>query len=299
MNLSIIIPHYNSVRSLKRLLDTIVMNENVQTIVVDDKSDWKTGEWEAITAGYPHVEFYQNGTDKKGAGTCRNIGLVHAVGEWILFADADDYFTDGFYEIVKEYFRSDSDIVFFMSTSIYEETGESATRHVFFADRINNYLAVPNKKNELILRYEYEGPCSRMVRRSLIADNGIVFQEVRYSNDVMFSMKTAFYAKKITADPRVLYVITQNKTSLTATINPESTITRLNVFVDKVRFLKENLSAGEFSLLNQNGMGWIMYVLKNHRNMKMLIYCIRLFRKNKVALFNYRMFTFSYWREKL
>lgn len=296
--LSIIIPHYNSANSLKRLLKSISCYENIQVVVVDDKSDWESNEWEKLTNDYINVEFYRNNTDIKGAGICRNIGLSHAVGEWLLFADADDYFADGFYKIVSEYFESEYDIVYFLPTSVYEETGEPATRHYFFAKLIKNYIASPNHKNELLLRYEYEGPCSRLIRRSIIENNEISFEPVRYSNDVMFSMKTANYAKRIAADRQLVYVITKSTKSLTATINPDSAKIRLDVFIRKTKYLKNVLSQEDFSILNINGLGWLLYIWNNRLGRDMLFYCIRLFRANNIPLLNYKLFTISYWLEK-
>lgn len=295
---SIIIPHYNSLQWLKRLLNTIPYKEELQVIVVDDKSEWEAGEWETLKLTYPRVEFYKNETSDKGAGVCRNIALSKAVGKWLLFADADDYFTENFYSYIKEYFETENDIVYFMPTSIYEETGEPATRHIYMAERIKRFLLMPSHKNELILRYEYEGPCSRLIRRSVVVENHIEFEKVKYSNDVMFSAKVARMAAKIAADKRIIYVITKSRDSLTSTINPESAKIRLDVFVRKTEYLRRELSKEDFKILNINGMGWFLYVLKNKLGWKMFFYCVRSFRESGVRLFNYRMFIISYWREK-
>ena len=42
----------------------------------------------------------------KGAGYARNIGLSHARGKWIIFADADDFFTADCFTILNEYMDS-------------------------------------------------------------------------------------------------------------------------------------------------------------------------------------------------
>lgn len=296
--LSIIIPHYNSTKSLKRLLVSIPLMEEIQVIVVDDKSCWEPQEWESLQTAYGNVEFYKNESDSKGAGASRNIGLEHATGKWLLFADADDYFAERFWDIVKEYFGSEYDIVYFVSTSVYEETGETAARHLFCDERIQKFLMMPSYKNELLLRYEYEGPCSRLIRRSLVVEHKIGFETVRYANDVMFSMKTANYARKIAADERLIYIITKSKDSLTATINSDSTKIRLDVFLRKAQYLRTVLSKEDFRILNINGLGWLLYIVNHHLGSKMLWHCIRLFRKNRVPLLNYRMFTLPYWIEK-
>ena len=95
--LSIIIPHYNTSDLLEKLLSTIPKDKNIEVIVIDDKSqDKHIEDIEDLKTEEKYIDFLflKNQTLKKGAGTCRNIGLDHAQGEWVLFADADDYFAD-------------------------------------------------------------------------------------------------------------------------------------------------------------------------------------------------------------
>ncbi|NCU28638.1 MAG: glycosyltransferase family 2 protein, partial [Candidatus Moranbacteria bacterium] len=89
--LSIIIPHWQNASDLERLLASIPTKKGYEIIVVDDYSDdncfKKVVE---LHESYNFTLLKNNG--KKSAGTCRNIGLSHATGKWILFADADDFF---------------------------------------------------------------------------------------------------------------------------------------------------------------------------------------------------------------
>lgn len=162
--LSIIIPHFNSPGTLKILLDSIPKIAEIQIIVVDDKSTQGIEQYNVLTREkeYINVMFLENTTDKKGAGTCRNIGLERATGNWVLFADADDYFLSGFYEIVKRYFETDYDVIFFKPTSVDLKTGELSFRHLGYASLIDAY-----DKNdyftELRLRYKWYPPWSKMI----------------------------------------------------------------------------------------------------------------------------------------
>ena len=99
IRLSIIIPHYNSADLLDKLLSTIPNVQEVQVIVVDDFSTQGLDELEECKQRYinTNVEFYTNEC-KKSAGGARNTGLSYAKGQWLLFADADDYFLQDFYE---------------------------------------------------------------------------------------------------------------------------------------------------------------------------------------------------------
>lgn len=93
VNYSIIIPHKNIPDLLQRCLDSISPREDVQVIVVDDNSDLLIVDFEhfpGIDRDDVELIFPKDG---KGAGYTRNVGLDHAVGKWLLFVDADDFYT--------------------------------------------------------------------------------------------------------------------------------------------------------------------------------------------------------------
>ena len=130
-NLSIIIPHYNTPDLLEKLIVSIPNTDDIQIIVIDDNSDKDLKLLENVKNMYQNkIEYYVNDTGVKGAGACRNIGLRHADGKWLLFSDADDYFLEGMYETVAQYFDSDYDEVFFIPTSKYIDSGELSNRQI-------------------------------------------------------------------------------------------------------------------------------------------------------------------------
>src|SRR5699024_10534236 len=108
IKLTIIIPHYNSPVLLERLLKTIPQTKEIQVIVIDDNSDeiYKEKYLEIKKEHNINIEYLCNYSNKKGAGSCRNIGLERVLGEWVLFADADDYFTEDFFEVIQKYLQA-------------------------------------------------------------------------------------------------------------------------------------------------------------------------------------------------
>src|SRR5690625_5039373 len=172
-DLSIIIPHYNSIDSLKKLLLSIPKRENIQIIVVDDKSE--EDNYLISDDQFDHVLFLDNKTPNKGAGTCRNIGLDYARGKWLLFADADDFFVEKFYNIIQKYFSSKNDVIFFKPTSIAIDTGNKADRHIKYENLVKGYSEVGDRSSIVRLKYRFFVPWSKLIRREFIQKNKILF----------------------------------------------------------------------------------------------------------------------------
>ncbi|MFA6281668.1 MAG: dolichyl-phosphate beta-glucosyltransferase [Candidatus Omnitrophota bacterium] len=95
MFISIIIPAYNEEERLKTSLDKLCQyltgkDYEYEVIVVDDGSSDKTSQTvlESKLAKSGKVIFLSNG-ENKGKGFSVKRGILHSVGEYVLFSDAD------------------------------------------------------------------------------------------------------------------------------------------------------------------------------------------------------------------
>ena len=256
--LSIVIPHYNSVKLLKKLLSTIPDRKEVQIIIVDDNSTENLEELEEIVQSRrEQILFLKNESGKNSAGRCRNIGMAKAEGKWLLFADADDYFTPDFYDTLLPYFESDYDIVWFVPTSWNLDTREVSNRHLRYQKLVENFLTEQSQTAEVKLRYMEESPCSKIVRRSLVTEQNIQFDEIMVANDIMFSVRCAYAAERVAASEKVIYCMTKQQGTLTTAVNKEKFYVRFGVFLDKYHFLKERLSSKEWHMLDLLGRPYI------------------------------------------
>jgi len=227
VELSIIIPHYNSPKELKRLLTTIPKEEAIQTIVIDDLSNKDIDIYEQVKVEFGnYVEFYDNRINNKTAGGARNIGLEMAKGTWLIFADADDYFCEDWWNSVKKYLTNEADIIFFPPYSVVEGTKTPSDRHIPYAcmaysayDEIRKGKL--SRRKEIEIRYGWWGPWSKLVKRSLIEKYNIKFDVVKYSNDVKFSSLAGYYAEKIDVAWEYIYCITKGSGTLTTSIDDE------------------------------------------------------------------------------
>lgn len=256
IKVSIIIPHYNSSDLLKKLLDSIPQRDDLEVIVVDDNSTEHM--LDELIMEYKGVYFYKNDSMEHSAGKCRNIGLEHVSGEWLLFADADDYFEEELWEKIEPYLNQSSyDLIFFKPVSRFLNTMELAKRHIRACKLVDDYCLSSDSINETKLRYLWEPPWSKLIRYSLVRENNIKFECTTVANDIMFSMKTAKAAKAIAASCETIYVITQGEGSLTVTLTRENFKTRLDVAIRKYHYLKENLTKKEWKTVDLLGKAYV------------------------------------------
>lgn len=258
---SVIIPHYNSVAQLNRLIESIPVNDCIQLIVIDDKSteNTATAEQKVIAKG---GLFLHNTTPVKGAGTCRNLGLEQAAGKWLVFADADDYFLDGAFDILKKYSDAKEDIIYFSPTSRYSDSGKTAQRHIPFEKLVHHYIETPSGDNEILLRYKFMVPWSKMIRNQIVQKNHITFDEVPASNDVMFSMKTAYHAASVSVSDEQIYCVTCATDTLTTKRSEANYRARLAVFIDRYHYLKTHLDMKKYGFVLPSGILFITEAVK-------------------------------------
>ncbi len=275
INCSIIIPHYNIPYMLEKLLETTPYDKNdVEIIVVDDRSDRDIEKLLKVKARFKKhgVKFFRNNKGKKGAGTCRNIGLKHAIGKWLLFADADDCFKMEMYDVVEEYFENPEDIIFFRWESADENGKVISGRAEGYNKKIDAFADNKEKRNELLLRYDMPGPVSKLIKSDLVERNHIRFDEITVSNDVMFSTKCGFYAKNIEVSRNCIYQVTERNCSLTTTFDEKKFRIRTDVFVKMCKFLKDHLDRDDWKDLGFNGNIRLIDAYQKKYGMKILFY---------------------------
>lgn len=270
INYSVIIPFRDCTDLLRKACESIPERRDIQVIVVDNAM-CPIGEDATKSFNRSNIEYYTS-SPSKGAGCARNEGMRHAKGLFLLFLDADDYYSKDAFSHFDACLDTDCDIVYFNATSVKITTGQQSTRHLTIDEKIKKYI---EGKGEDILRYSFLNPVCKMIRRSLVVNNNIEFQEVPVSNDVMFSTKTGFYANRVTAVNQIVYVITEGDvgSSLTKTPSVQNQFCRFRVAIDQYKFLKLH-NKEEYAISRYR---FILYALKTFglkESFKWLFYAI-------------------------
>lgn len=224
--LSIVIPHRDTPKKLRRLLDSIDLDCRIEVIVVDDNSAHDLSAMQ-LRKDFQLARFLRNPGPDFNAGSARNYGLLHSDGDWVLFADADDYFASGGIGAVMEAIANTSnkvDIVHFNVSSWDEASQAIGTRHQSISRKIKQFLL---DSDEIDLRYRTPGPIAKLFRKSMVDNHRIQFDSLIAANDAVFSLKCGHFAREIRAFDTVIYTITAWEGSLTSKLTSERALARL------------------------------------------------------------------------
>lgn len=260
-NYTIIIPHKNTPDLLKRCLNSIPRRTDVQIIVVDDNSDEDKVDFQnfpGLNEENVDIVFSKRG---KGAGGARNDGLKQVKGKWILFADADDYYNEGFLDTLDEYIYSDYDIIFFLvSSNVSGKYDRSVSMNKYYEQCLNTETTFDE------IKFLNWSPVNKMFSSSLIARGQIQFDEIPIGNDAFFSLKAIAAGERFKLLPQKLYCVTFNDKSITyAKRSFQRQMDSLLINIRINVFLKEhNLSKFQTQVWTPKSLLWFFdYGFKN------------------------------------
>lgn len=236
--LSIIIPAYNVKNYIGSLIDSIYKNNPetncFEVIIVDDGSnDGTEAICDKLSEKYDNLTVLHQSNSGSPAGP-RNKGILCASGEFVLFADADDYFyPDAIKKLIDYINNHSSDIVLFEIDAT--DWGKDFYKGMF--SHSQNNCKVYNSKilNSL-------GPV-KLFRRKLLLDNNIKFPENIAFEDLSFVLEAYSHAERISilaGGPYYKYVKRKEGGSL-STAKTSGGIFGVDAFSTRVEGIKNYL----------------------------------------------------------
>jgi hypothetical protein len=205
MKFSIIIPIYFSQKTIGRCLDSL-LNQTVagdyEILCVGDKvEDPSHAIVEEYNKKHPGVvELHiQAG---KGSGGARNHGLSLAKGEYIMFADADDYVELNILESCEAALcKYDADFVHVG----FDRVSSEGKR--FSNEQLKQEITVVDitEKNASILAFISTAPWGKLFKRELVSDCKFPESPIPCHEDAIFLMSTFPRIRRYAALPGILY----------------------------------------------------------------------------------------------
>lgn len=213
---SVIIPAYNCERSIEGLIVSLKKQsfQNFEAIIVDDGSTDKTNSNLAkfINGDSRFILFTK---ENGGPGPARNNGIQKAIGEYITFADSDDYFDQDFIKkMYEEAIKNDSDMVVCgYSLSMKSNTGQMENRIITLQNSETAHkMEVTHLFTDLLKNMLAFSVWNKMIKRSLIYDNDIKFENYSIAEDRLFVLEVISHCNKVSfiKDPLYFYTLSIN-----------------------------------------------------------------------------------------
>ena len=207
--ISVVIPCYNATEYLDRCMEHILKQtiglENIEIILVDDAS---TDGGATLSLMMEYERKYPDNIivipleQNLRQGGARNVGVMHAGGEYLMFCDADDWLVLDAMEILYHIaLKYDADVVEFQ----YEEVmnaGEK-TAEAGIEDKMKYVIwdfeeDEEERKEYMISCTDYYGlGCwNKLYRLSMIQDNNIRFAEHLICEEPAFTLLVRVFARK-------------------------------------------------------------------------------------------------------
>lgn len=222
LKLSIIIPVYNIENYINNCVESVIASNlyDYEIIMVDDGSLDNSGTiCEQLMRKYPKcikVLHQQN----KGLSGARNTGILNARGEYVMFIDGDDMIDKSVdYSHFIEMLDS-VDIIQYKWFYYYP----ALSKYTYFDDY---KVATEQKYDEILLQEVRDGSlsvsaCTKVVRRSLIIDNDLFFEDGLICEDIDWSLRLYLVGTSIKVYNKNIYMYRQQrKGSITYTNNRE------------------------------------------------------------------------------
>ena len=239
VDISIIVPVYNTEKYLNKCIDSLInqTKKEIEIIIINDGS---TDKSEEIIKSYKddRIKYYKN--KNQGIGKTRNFGINKATGKFLMFIDSDDYIReDCCKKMYENAIENKSSVV--VSNFYKEINGE------LIKINIGNFETSTLKDNSDLIIKINPGPCNKIYDRKMIVDNKIYFDEDHKYEDSPFVIDSLIHAKKISKTNEYLsyYCIHNNSETTTR----DDKVFDILYIIDKIRknalqydYLKESIN---------------------------------------------------------
>lgn len=183
--ISVIIPTYRRANMLREAILSVKMQDypHIEIIVVDDNS-WE--ETSKTADEFPDVIFLRN-DENRGPGYSRKKGFEHSRGEYVVFLDDDDYYTDeSFFSRCVELFQEREDATVVIADvrilDVATETYRTQERDRYGWMLCKDYLQEYNIKSTTLSTFP------AMFSKRMLLKSGI--QDMQMVNDMALYMRS-------------------------------------------------------------------------------------------------------------
>lgn len=241
--ISIITPVNNSQKYLYKYLNNIYKQSyiNIEIICIDDGStDDSLKILQQYTKKDSRIKILTQ--ENQGAAAARNLGLSIAKGKYVIFLDSDDYFELDLIEAsVAQAEKFNADMVIFKADAFDDITGKTSPLN----DRISKLKEYQYKTfcykdmPEDIFNSFLIAPWNKLYRKSFLDKYDFQFQNVKRTNDLLFTSKTLVTAERIVLLDKVLVHYRTGQTKNLQSGNSKTPLDFYKALYELKRYLDE------------------------------------------------------------
>lgn len=269
--ISVIIPVYKVEPYLRQCLDSVVNQtyRNLEIILIDDGSPDNCGR---ICDEYAASDERITVIHKENQGLCaaRNDGISRATGEWVTFADSDDWIDTDFYERMLNALTNDKADIVCSQGYIIEDPDKSVEGHVFeeeiqfnadeSKDFLINGILVPVKKNGF--RVSMGSVWDKFFLRKFLCGEKLIFDtSSKAMEDLLFCLHAFKKAQRVKSTMAIGYHYRMATGSITKSFNADRPQINYD-FITKVNYLWPEPNDVIKSSLNARAIGMILLSLR-------------------------------------
>ncbi len=216
--ISVILPVFNAEKYIKKAIESVLKQKftNFELIIVNDGS---TDNSLNIIQSFNDSRINLINQTNHGPGKSRNNALKNAKGDYILYLDSDDWFSDDAFEIVyNEALKFDTDLTFFQMLNFNDETKEVYENDWFnlnnfdesFEERVFNADEIKGSLFDMSV-----GVCQKIYKRKFLIDIDAKFPEGILFEDMPFFYYVFLKANRISILKKPLYYRRKHDASIT------------------------------------------------------------------------------------
>ena len=214
MDISIIIPVYNTEKYLRRCIESVIAQceVSVEIILVDDGStDSSSTICEEYAYKYPYIHTVH--IENSGPATAKNVGLKLAKGDYISFTDSDDELEPTmFYEMICAGKKYSSEII---CCNFKEADVHGHISHTTCSGEIYVFDKVEALRHLLSKDLIYTGSVTKIFRRDLLTQNNLTHNDgLKTDEDFIMNIKAFAKCHKCVVVDKCFYIINYREDSL-------------------------------------------------------------------------------------
>lgn len=257
---SFIIPHKNlPSHYLPRLLDSISGRDDMEVIIIDDKSDEKVVDFarlRELANNQIRVVFDKTGL---GPGHARNVGIEASCGKWLLFADADDYYEKNELSVFLDHLKNcEADMVYFGANIL--DLNEIAPRKFCFGFSESTEFVEIKDITPFVSTHHQSW--RRALKADFVKKNNLLYPHMRYCEDQSVTVKALLAARLVLLYPKPIYNYIHRATSIIHTLSVNDAKIAYKDSISINRLLKRNNITERL-----NVMGTILSVIYLHNRL--------------------------------